>query len=257
LFKRRAFTIAGEQRMQILAYVRQAIMQAAAEGLTLKEIEQRANEAFRQYGVTQQVNYHAATVFRTNLESAYHDAQWSAMRQPGMSENIGLLEYVTENDARVRPTHRQMHGLRRPPDDPIWAIWWPPNGYNCRCRIRIIPGEEVLARNLNPSSSVPDVEPDPGFVSGPAEPLFSCPTNVPRTSRSCRSPTLHVLAVHHVPPVRPKKHAQKNPLPKTRSLSSIAGKPRHSIWGKNEKKREKMRIGQGKTPEKRQTLEKK
>ena len=91
----------------------------------------------------------AATVFRTNIQSAINDAQWQMMHDPAILAEVAYLEYVTMEDTRVRATHRKMHGVIRPVDDPVWKIWYPPNGYNCRCKLRVMP--------------------DDGFISGPTQ----------------------------------------------------------------------------------------
>lgn len=46
---------------------------------------------------------------------------------------LPLLRYVTVGDDRVRPAHRLLEGVVRPVDDPFWNIYYPPNGWNCRC----------------------------------------------------------------------------------------------------------------------------
>ncbi len=43
------------------------------------------------------------------------------------------LKYRTSNDERVRNEHRQLNGIVKPITDPFWNVYYPPNGYNCRC----------------------------------------------------------------------------------------------------------------------------
>ncbi len=45
------------------------------------------------------------------------------------------LRYVTQEDERVRASHRPLHGIIRPVDDPFWDVFYPPNGYRCRCNV--------------------------------------------------------------------------------------------------------------------------
>jgi SPP1 gp7 family putative phage head morphogenesis protein len=165
--KRKAFTVSGVENERIMVQVRQAVADAIQEGASLRDIERAAMDAFHRYGVTWQTPYHAQTVFRTNIESAFADAQWAMIQDPDVRDQVAYLEYLTEADNKVRPSHRKMHGVIRPVNDSIWLIWWPPNGYNCRCRIRIITREEAQRRNILPTPTLPDVQPDPGFRSGP------------------------------------------------------------------------------------------
>ena len=112
----------------------------------------------------------SAVVLLCAASMSYAQGQGMGMMQePQIKPEIAYLEYLTENDARVRPSHRKMHGIIRPIDDPIWQIWWPPNGYNCRCRIRIITWVEAERRGIQPTPIVPTVLPDDGFISGPGQ----------------------------------------------------------------------------------------
>lgn len=43
------------------------------------------------------------------------------------------LQYRTAGDERVREDHRPLHDITLPFDDPFWAEYFPPNGWNCRC----------------------------------------------------------------------------------------------------------------------------
>ncbi len=43
------------------------------------------------------------------------------------------LQYRTALDERVRDEHAALEGITLPADDPFWASYFPPNGWNCRC----------------------------------------------------------------------------------------------------------------------------
>jgi SPP1 gp7 family putative phage head morphogenesis protein len=43
------------------------------------------------------------------------------------------LQYETVGDGRVRPEHAALDNIIRPVDDKFWDIYYPPNGWNCRC----------------------------------------------------------------------------------------------------------------------------
>lgn len=45
------------------------------------------------------------------------------------------LKYLTQEDDRVRETHRPLHAIIRPVDDPFWDTFYPPNGWRCRCTV--------------------------------------------------------------------------------------------------------------------------
>ena len=59
-------------------------------------------------------------------------ARWAEIEKD--KDQIDLL-YETVGDGRVRPDHAALEGVCLPVDDPFWAIAYPPNGWNCRCRV--------------------------------------------------------------------------------------------------------------------------
>jgi SPP1 gp7 family putative phage head morphogenesis protein len=46
------------------------------------------------------------------------------------------LVYVAVMDERTRESHAKLNGTVRPIDDPFWDIYYPPNGWGCRCSVR-------------------------------------------------------------------------------------------------------------------------
>lgn len=59
-------------------------------------------------------------------------ARWAEIEKD--KEHIDLL-YETVGDSNVRPDHAALEGVCLPVDDPFWTIAYPPNGWNCRCRV--------------------------------------------------------------------------------------------------------------------------
>lgn len=59
-------------------------------------------------------------------------ARWAEIEKD--KEHIDLL-YETVGDSNVRPDHAALEGVCLPVDDPFWSIAYPPNGWNCRCRV--------------------------------------------------------------------------------------------------------------------------
>lgn len=58
------------------------------------------------------------------------------------------LKYETAGDERVRESHRSLDGTVRPVNDPFWDVYYPPNGWHCRCKViqtdeAVTPGDGV------------------------------------------------------------------------------------------------------------------
>lgn len=83
--------------------------------------------------------------------SAGMAAKWEQFEQDGDRYN---LQYRTADDDKVRPEHAKLHGVTLPPSDPFWQIYYPPNGWNCRCTVvqvrktkyPVTPHEEAMQR---------------------------------------------------------------------------------------------------------------
>lgn len=80
------------------------------------------------------------TYNRQYLRTEYHLAQSSASMAARWKkfEKDGdryLLQYRTIGDKRVRPTHRDLHGITLPINSKFWDEYFPPNNWNCRCSV--------------------------------------------------------------------------------------------------------------------------
>lgn len=86
-------------------------------------------------GITGANPHHIETLSRTSTNAFYQEAKYETFHDPDVSDIIWGYEYVTVGDDRVREEHEMMDGKVFEKDSPIWDIWWPPNGYNCRCDV--------------------------------------------------------------------------------------------------------------------------
>ena len=155
---------ARKGRRSIIAEIQDLVESALRDGLTVDDFQDFVEEKLERAGVTPLSDWHIETVFRTNVEDAYHAGRWQMLNDPDVADMVVAYRYVTMDDNRVRPAHEDMHGRTFAKDDPIWLEWWPPNGYNCRCTtISIFTGEEWEG-----STKPADLTPDEGFAHNSA-----------------------------------------------------------------------------------------
>ena len=113
------------------------------EKLTFGQFKKLAKPLTEKYNQTWlRTEYDYAT------KSARAAAQWDTFKERG-----GKLQYMTIGDGRVREAHVALEGTILPVDAPFWKMYYPPNGWNCRCFVRWRPDDtETIA-----PQSVPDV----------------------------------------------------------------------------------------------------
>lgn len=63
-------------------------------------------------------------------QSAQMASKWNDFEADGERYN---LQYRTAGDERVRESHQILNGTTLPPTDPFWDMFFPPNGWRCRC----------------------------------------------------------------------------------------------------------------------------
>ena len=113
-------------------------------GKTLAEVR-KLNDAFKKstsfndfYIRAKQItDVHNKTYLQTEYNAAMAVGSSTANYYSLMSATkvYPFWEYKTVDDDKVRASHRKLHGIILPFDDPLWKIIFPPNGWNCRCRV--------------------------------------------------------------------------------------------------------------------------
>lgn len=75
---------------------------------------------------------------RTEFDTAQLSAQSASRYQQLIrkQEKFPYWEYRIIRDGRVRPSHRKLDGIVLPAGDKRWDKIFPPNDWNCRCRVK-------------------------------------------------------------------------------------------------------------------------
>lgn len=153
-----AFTVAGVLKGDVLQDIRNALDKALADGLTFQDFLKRLRPQLKARGwwgvahdpATGEVLPGRAmtprrlrTVFQTNMQSAYMAGRYKAQLEN--ADRRPFWQYVAILDSRTRPRHRSLNGRIFRYDDAAWGVLYPPNGYNCRCRVKALSAEEFQA----------------------------------------------------------------------------------------------------------------
>lgn len=187
----RAFTISKMTRIDILKDLKATLKTAIAEGLTGSETRALLENKMRAAGwwgnrriknpatgllenVRLGTPWRIDTIVRTNTQSAFMAGKWR--RFYDNREDRPYLEYVAILDGSTRDSHRRLNGFIAPVNAAAWNRIFPPNGYNCRCRVRALTEKQAAARNKD--IKIPSDFPDSGFSGNPGK--FSDVENVRR-----------------------------------------------------------------------------
>ena len=168
-----AFYVTGLEKLAIEKDVKALLTKALKNGMTLEEFKFRLNEmqikyatpAYGREGTVGEgiLDYHAETVFRTNMMDAYNQGRREMYGDPDVREYFPAYEYTAIMDGRTRETHAAMDGAVFKAADPIWDRIWPAAGYNCRCTVITINKYDFTEDMLWDKSDIPADFPDEGF----------------------------------------------------------------------------------------------
>lgn len=168
-----AFTVSGYSAVQVLKRFYEELLAALEEGRTLTEFQANMEDFLETEGYEGMNPFQADNIFRTNIQTAYNVGHYEQMTSPEVMKLRPYWQYDAVEDQHTRPSHLAMDGRVFPADHKVWNIWYPPNGFRCRCTVRSLSERQVKARGLRVETELPgSVVPDPHFMSNPAKVRF-------------------------------------------------------------------------------------
>lgn len=178
-----AFTVSGYTAAEILERFLQELEAAVEEGTTQETFREKMDNFLKDEGYDGLNAWHSDVIFRTNLQTAYNAGHYKAMTDPAVQKRRPYWQYQTAGDGDVRPSHEAMEGKVYRCDDPIWDVWYPPNGFRCRCIVVSLTEDQVKQMGLQISDLMPhEIDrqtgeavfywPDKGFTGNPAKTVF-------------------------------------------------------------------------------------
>lgn len=158
-----AFTVAKMMDVDLLAEVHASLQKALEEGVPFKRWADDLVPTLQAKGwwgrkaiidpATGQTvvaglgsPHRLATIFRTNLQSAYAQGQWELIE--AQAEDAPYLLYDAIDDHRTRPEHRAWDGTLLPVTSKWWKTHTPPCGWNCRCSVIQLDEDDVKSLGL-------------------------------------------------------------------------------------------------------------
>lgn len=176
----KAFTVSGYTAAEILNQFLLELQEAAKNGTTYKDFKDNMDSFLERNGYEGINPWKAENIFRTNLQTAYNAGHYKRMSSPNLIKARPYWQYHTAGDGQVRKSHAQMEGRVYAATDPIWDVWYPPNGYKCRCTVVSLTAAQVEKIGIPVYTRPPfdqDLKtgritftmPDKGFTNNPAK----------------------------------------------------------------------------------------
>lgn len=164
----KAFTVAKVLNTDILNDIRGALDDALNNGTTFHDFKKNLTpllQAKGWWGKTEHTDTATGevstaqlgsprrlkTIYQTNMQTAYMAGRYRSMMES--ADSHPYWQYVAVLDSRTRPAHRAMAGRVFRYDDALWGAMYPPNGFNCRCRVRPMTAAAVESEGYTPESS--------------------------------------------------------------------------------------------------------
>lgn len=156
-----SFTVAKMTDSDMLGDVKASLEAAMEQGIPFKQWAQSIMPTLQEKGWWgkdiggNQLGsaWRLETIFRTNMQSAYAVGEWQMIRD--QEEVAPFLMYDAVDDFRTRPEHAALDGKVYPVDSVFWKHYHPPNGYNCRCSVIQLSGDELEELGLEVSPPQP------------------------------------------------------------------------------------------------------
>lgn len=165
-----AFTVAKAVQAEVLKAIRTSLQKAIDEGVPYEAWARDLKPELQRlgwWGVQTVANPETGErgpaelgsprrlgiIYRSNLRSARAAGQYE--RSQRTKAVLPFWLYGLGPSVKHRPEHVAKEGMVLPVDDPVWSVWFPPNGWECKCWVRQITKSEALRRGVTPSFDTP------------------------------------------------------------------------------------------------------
>ena len=152
-FKAKSFSIAGQSNADLVAAVKDELIRSMEEGGDIKSFRASIDELFISKGLDPISSHHIDTIYRTNMQTTFQAGRYTQLTKPHILKARPYWKYVSVRDGNTRPAHKEMNGKIFHHENAIWKIWYPPNGFNCRCMVVSVSKREVERDSLTVSET--------------------------------------------------------------------------------------------------------
>lgn len=140
----RGFIVAGANKVDLVADLRNTIDKCIADGKSLGWYQKNFDEIVKKHGWTGWTgegtkagrDWRTTITYQTNMSTSYAAGRWEQLHDPDLVKFRPYLTYHHADGVRhPRPHHLSWNGFTAPRDDPFWKTHFAPNGWRCHCYI--------------------------------------------------------------------------------------------------------------------------
>ena len=163
-----AFMAAKAVEVEVLAAIQSAVTDSLEGGGTLSQFRKELTPRLQELGWWGEKEaedpasgekrmaqlgspWRLKTIWESNLRSARAAGQWDRAMKSRATHPYAVYELGPS--AEHRPEHQAWAGTLLPLDHAWWKSHWPPNGWGCKCRVRVV--SEAEARRLGGVTDAP------------------------------------------------------------------------------------------------------
>lgn len=168
--RRRAFTVTGVAKAEILAGVWASLDRAIANGQSFSDWKKLVGPALEKTwgGSVANPSARIETIFRANVMSSYGAGRYKQLTNPLTLKLRPFWVYDSVLDGRTTTGCSTLNGTVRPADDPFWNDKIPPRHFRCRAGLRSL--RKAQAEKLPRfGEAPPEVEQIDGWGAVPGE----------------------------------------------------------------------------------------
>ena len=167
-----AFTVARSAGYDVLGDIKAAISKALHEDLSFEQFRANLEPILkakgwwgeRADGVQLGSPRRLETIYWANVNTARAAGEWEQIQET--KEVLPYLLYEISTALHKRELHLSWVGTILPVDDPWWDTHYPPNGWNCQCRVAQISEWEAEQLGYDPKKPKPAPDsPTQSFVN--------------------------------------------------------------------------------------------
>lgn len=138
----RGFIVAGANKADLIADLRNTIDKCIAEGKSLGWYQKNFDEIVKKHGWSGWTgegskagkDWRTTITYQTNMSASYNAGRWKQLHDPDL---VKIFPYLTYNHAdgvrHPRPLHLSWNSFTAPRDHPFWQTHAPQNGWRCHC----------------------------------------------------------------------------------------------------------------------------